>query len=97
MQKKKAISSNVDTKHKLMQSFKVVQQTQLRFFPPLLGEKDEEITGKLKAIEQSVAVYVDSRVENQLSDELADDVAQSFQNISLPRLHRLFGFGIGHR
>jgi hypothetical protein len=60
-------------------------------FSPFDGEEGTKLTGNLRVKSSHTAIYVDSRVDKTVTDADVKGMMQGFDNVSLPRLHVLFG------
>ncbi|MFH1262698.1 MAG: hypothetical protein V1495_04545 [Pseudomonadota bacterium] len=65
--------------------------TTISIFSPFDGEEGTKLTGNLRVKSAHTAIYVDSRVDLTVADADVKAMMQGFDNITLPRLHVLFG------
>ncbi|MFH1018778.1 MAG: hypothetical protein V1798_11455 [Pseudomonadota bacterium] len=65
--------------------------TTLPLYSPFSGEEGQQITGLLRGNTQSVAIYVDSRDSDKVTDDQVKALLAAYDTITLPRIHALFG------
>jgi hypothetical protein len=73
------------------QSTSTALPTTLSIFSPFDGEINQTITGTLRGKTSRAAIYVDSRDSALVSDDEIDELLDSYDRITLPRLHSFFG------
>lgn len=78
-------------KHAKIQTQQSSLPSSLSIFSPFSGEENASITGTLRANSNKAAIYVDSRFNSTVSDSRINQILNAYDQISLPRLHAIFG------